>query len=377
MDVRTNLAKLRAKRGLGVSELATKSGISRQTVYAIEAGDFVPNTVVSLKMAQVLETTVEDLFQIDIEDDAQEEIVEATVLGDMEAMAAGQALRLCHVDGRLVAVAPESGGWSLPLADAVLLKSVRSGKGTNNARVQILGDKWKKFPRVLLAGCDPSVSILAQWMQSQGCELVVAYENSSRALELLHEGLVHVAGTHLVDKVGGEADLSPITKMFARNAVAVISYATWEEGLVTAKGNPKRIEGIADLPRKDIRFTNRELGSGCRRLLDDLLLEKGISGKYVNGYDRITEGHLHAARMVRSGEVDCCISTQAVARALSLQFISLAEKPYHLVIRSSQLKHPPIQTLIETLGRASFRREVKACTGYSMRTAGDRLYPKR
>lgn len=82
-----------------------------------------------------------------------------------------------------------------------------------------------------------------------------------------------------------------------------------------------------------------------------------------------------AARLVRSGEFDCCMSTWAVARAMSLDFIPLAEKPYHLVVRRTQLDDPPIQTLIETLGRVSFRREVESCTGYNMRTAGDRLYP--
>jgi putative molybdopterin biosynthesis protein len=210
-------------------------------------------------------------------------------------------------------------------------------------------------------------------MRARGCELVVAYENSSRALEFLRDGMVHIAGTHLVSKADGKAGLLPTTKMFGPNSVAVISYAIWEEGLVTAPGNPKGISGITDLARKDVRFINRETGAGCRRLLDDLLRKHGISGKQIKGYERVTAGHLPAARLVRSGEVDCCISTQAVARALALDFIPLAQKPYHLVIRRTQLKHPSIQTLIDTLGHTSFRREVESCTGYCMRTSGDRL----
>jgi putative molybdopterin biosynthesis protein len=142
---------------------------------------------------------------------------------------------------------------------------------------------------------------------------------------------------------------------------------------VTAHGNPKKIAGISDLARDNVRIANREMGAGCRRLLDDMLRQQNIATSKVKGYDRVVAGHLPAARLVRSGEVDCCISTQAVARALSLDFIPLAQKPYHLVVRRTHLNLPPIQTLLETLGRASFRREVEACTGYSMRTAGDRL----
>src|ERR1700693_5042143 len=43
MEVTTRLAELRTKRGLGAAQLADKIGVSRQTVYAIEAGTYVPN----------------------------------------------------------------------------------------------------------------------------------------------------------------------------------------------------------------------------------------------------------------------------------------------------------------------------------------------
>lgn len=373
MDVHNNLAELRAKRGLGAAQLAARVGISRQTVYAIEAGTYVPNTAVSLKLARILDTSVEEIFKIEPESKTQNDCIEAIVLGDTESMAPGQPLRLCSVDGHLVAVASEPSSFGLSPSDAVLLTRVRSEKRHANAKVQILGNEWKKPNRLLISGCDPSVSILAHFMQQQGHELVVAFENSSRALELLRDRFVHIAGTHLMDKVTGRTDLLPITKMFGRNSVVVISYAIWQEGLVTAQGNPKRIAGIADLARKDIRITNREPGAGCRRLLDDLLRKQDIPGSKVKGYDRVTAGHLPAARLVRSGEVDCCISTEAVARALGLDFIPLAQKPYHLVIHRSHLSLAPIQALLETLSRAAFRREVEARTGYSMRTAGDRL----
>jgi putative molybdopterin biosynthesis protein len=373
MDVQNSLARLRAKRGLGASQLAAAVGISRQTVYAIEAGTYVPNTAVSLKLARILESSVEDIFQLKQEEQAVTETAEAVLLGDSESLPHGQPLRLCNVNGHLVALPSEAGAWGLPSSDAVLLAPIHGAKRLVNAKVQILGNTWKNPARLLIAGCDPSASILASSMQRQDCELVVAYENSSRALELLHQGLVHVAGTHLEEKADGKNILPKITKMFGRNSVAVLSYAIWQEGLVIAKGNPKKISGVADLVRKNVRIANREPGAGCRVLLDELLEEHGISTAKVKGYERVVLGQLPAARLVQSGAVDCCISTQASARALGLDFILLRQKPYRLVVRRTQLKFPPIQTLIETLGHVSFRREVEACVGYDMRTAGDRL----
>jgi putative transcriptional regulator len=62
-----NLAQLRAKRGLAAAELEAQTGISRQTIHAIEAGLYVPNTAVSLKLACILDTTVGELFQLEAE----------------------------------------------------------------------------------------------------------------------------------------------------------------------------------------------------------------------------------------------------------------------------------------------------------------------
>jgi len=65
MKVHNHLADLRQKRGLAAAELASQIGVTRQTVYAMEAGTYVPNTLVALKTAQVLGVQVEDLFRIE------------------------------------------------------------------------------------------------------------------------------------------------------------------------------------------------------------------------------------------------------------------------------------------------------------------------
>jgi putative transcriptional regulator len=55
----------RAKKNLTQADLADKIGVSRQAVNSIETGKFVPSTVLALKMAQVFETTVEVIFQLE------------------------------------------------------------------------------------------------------------------------------------------------------------------------------------------------------------------------------------------------------------------------------------------------------------------------
>jgi len=50
--------------------------------------------------------------------------------------------------------------------------------------------------------------------------------------------------------------------MFPRNSVAVVSFAVWEEGIVTARGNPKAIRAVEDFARPDVTMVNREAGAG-------------------------------------------------------------------------------------------------------------------
>ena len=65
METRTQLNQIRQQRGSSAAELAKLAGVSRQTIYAIEAGDYVPNTALALQLAKILEVRVEDLFQLE------------------------------------------------------------------------------------------------------------------------------------------------------------------------------------------------------------------------------------------------------------------------------------------------------------------------
>lgn len=44
------------------AELAKRVDVSRQTIVSIEGGDYAPSVFLALRIAEVLDTTVEDLF---------------------------------------------------------------------------------------------------------------------------------------------------------------------------------------------------------------------------------------------------------------------------------------------------------------------------
>lgn len=49
-------------------ELARRVSVSRQTINAMEAGKYVPSTVLALKIAQVFRKPVEEIFSLEEDD---------------------------------------------------------------------------------------------------------------------------------------------------------------------------------------------------------------------------------------------------------------------------------------------------------------------
>jgi putative transcriptional regulator len=58
----------RAIHDLTQEQLAQKLGVSRQTIHAIEANKYVPSTVLALKLAQLFNKQVGEIFRLDEED---------------------------------------------------------------------------------------------------------------------------------------------------------------------------------------------------------------------------------------------------------------------------------------------------------------------
>lgn len=367
MSVNTHLAEIRQSRGLGAAELAEKSGITRQTIYAIEAGAYVPNTAAALRLARVLGVTVEDLFHLPEEAPVAPPAIEIDLVSEDGVAQDGPPVQLARVGSRAVGVAHSPLLWELPPADAFLLSA---GKRNKRARVRPFQPTGLLKNRLVVAGCDPGMSVLARYALKAGVELVMIHVNSSRALAMLKSGLIHVAGSHLRDEATGESNLTAVKKQFPRSSAVVVNLATWEQGMVVAKRNPKSIRGIEDLARTDVRLVNREPGAGSRALLDAALGRLGINRKQVRGYETVAGGHLPASWQVRLGNADACIATRAAARVLGLDFIPLVHERYDLVLKKPFLALPAVESLLGTLSRADFRRELEVLGDYDTHNAG-------
>lgn len=66
MRLSNNLRRCRFdKDDLSQEALANAIGVTRQTIYSIEKGKFIPSTLLALKIAKFFNKTVEEIFSID------------------------------------------------------------------------------------------------------------------------------------------------------------------------------------------------------------------------------------------------------------------------------------------------------------------------
>jgi len=73
--VRNSLRVLRAMRDLTQADLAERAGITRASVNAIEGGRMIPSIFLALKLARVLDVSVDNLFQLSGEEQAGDDPV--------------------------------------------------------------------------------------------------------------------------------------------------------------------------------------------------------------------------------------------------------------------------------------------------------------
>lgn len=63
--MKNNIKVQRAIHNLTQQELAARIGVSRQTINAMEAGKYVPSTVLALKLSRLFEKPVNEIFELE------------------------------------------------------------------------------------------------------------------------------------------------------------------------------------------------------------------------------------------------------------------------------------------------------------------------
>jgi len=349
----------RERLGLSQQELADLVGVSRQAIVGIEGGRQVPATTLSLRLARALRCGVDDLFRL-----SSGEGLAARIAPAGEERLVGARVALAEVGDRWAAhrLAPDG----TVAADGV----VTAQPSQRTAVVRPLVDPVELRRNALVVGCAPILGALAQRVGARHADARTTWlpGSSARALELLQEGLVHVAGLHVADARPGEDNAAAVRRLFPDRRMLLVNLTRWRQGLVVPAGNPLAIRSGADLLRRGVRMVRREEGAGAQALVERLLREQGADRAYLPG--PLAWGHQEVAQLVRVGAADFGVAIEGVALAAGLDFVPLTEECFDLVVPADLAQHPPVQRLLETIDDPAFRDEMAEIPGYDGQEAG-------
>ena len=186
----------------------------------------------------------------------------------------------------------------------------------------------------------------------------------------LRQGLCQISGSHLLDE-SGEYNTPFVRHLFPDRDVEIVTLAYRTQGLMLASGNPKSIKKISDVAKPNVRFVNRNAGSGTRLWFDSELRKLRIPTDRINGYDTVVKTHTEAASLIASKKADVSLGLQAAAHRHGLDFIPLFEERYDLVLPREN--EGALTPLLDYLQTARFRTELNALTGYSSTHSGEQI----
>lgn len=227
---------------------------------------------------------------------------------------------------------------------------------------------------LVICGQDIVLDILTRYLEKQFPQVhfLRRYIGSIDGLMALYRGLANVVTAHLWDSDTNEYNLPYVRRLLPGHPTCIINLVYRMEGFYVAKGNLKNITTWSDLTKPDVRFINRERGSGARVLLDEQLRILGIRHQDILGYGDEEMTHLAIASKVARGEADVGLGIEKVAmQFINLDFIPLHKERYDLVIRQEDLERPHFQALMSILKSPSFRNEVIGIGGYDISRMGE------
>ena len=341
------VAARRKARDWSQEELSVRAGIPRSSVSAIEAGRLTPSVIAALAVAEALECSVEELFGTG-----------SKRAGDDVAWAWEPLL---FKDRYWEA---EVGGhrWLYPVE--TLAGSAWAHDGFCREKVLHERGDWEPNQTLVLAGCDPAAGLLAaEYAAASGFRLLAFTRGGGVALELLQQGLVHVAALHRSTAEQPHRNEQTVREKLG-GGYRLLRSAEWEEGIaLQAQDHTRSISACAKQVRQ---WAMREPGSAARECLDDLL------GK-PHEPKNIMLSHQAVVEAVRGGWAEAGVCVRLCAEDAGLRFLPVRHESRDLCFSAAMERDPRVQALIRLLRSRAHRRLIDELPGYDASHTGEMI----
>lgn len=332
------MRECRTRRGLTQAELADAAGISRTAVTAIEGDRLVPSVAAALAIADVLGETVETLFGASPSTASEETWA-------WEPREAESPYWQAEVGGRRLRYPAGATPMLTPWPDSISSQAAVSPEET-----------------LVIACCDPAAGLLAtQFANITGLRLLVLPRSSSQAIELLRQGLVHLAGLHL-----STAETPDRNEQVARETLGegcrLVRLARWQEGIAMAPST--QLRSVRAVSRAKLTWVGREPGSGARQCLDRLLQNRPAPRRIARNHRGVTEA-------IASGWADAGVCVQLASAEAGLDFLPVQEEAYDVCYPASLAEDRRVKAFLGVVRSAAYRRLLGELPGYDTTETGN------
>lgn len=216
-----------------------------------------------------------------------------------------------------------------------------------------------------------AVAALVAGIDRDALPLELRFRTSTDAVAALARRECDLAGFHIPLGRFEAATVAWYRRWLDPNLHCLLRVAGRQQGLILARGNPLGVEGLADLARPEVRFVNRQAGSGTRMLLEMMLAADGPPLESINGYNSAEFTHSAVAAYIASGMADAGIGMRAAAAQFKLDFLPLVQEHYYFALRSDAVEEPAMRQLLELMRDPAYHRLVAALPGYDATGTGE------
>ncbi|MDL2283859.1 helix-turn-helix transcriptional regulator [Oxalobacter sp. OttesenSCG-928-P03] len=228
-------------------------------------------------------------------------------------------------------------------------------------------------PVRLYASYGFAVAALMERINAIELPVELRYLNSMESIAAFSQNECELAGFHIPIGAFETETVQLFMQYLCPKKHQLIHLAHLKQGLLVARGNPKKIRKLEDIARRGIRFVNRQTGSGTRRTLELLLEENNIPHTAINGFETAEFTHAAVAAYIASDMADVGFGVETAARHFGLDFVPLMQERYFFAVSRNAWQNTPLSDVFGIMKSEDFKQHVNQLGGYDASEAGQIL----
>ena len=220
-----------------------------------------------------------------------------------------------------------------------------------SVRVQLQGQGLQPADLIVIGSHCPGLDWLLTELQRQGFSAKLLTLGSTAGLMAAKRGECDLAGVHLLDPETGQYNTPWLTE-----SLQLIPGYPRSQGIVFRRGDERfegrSVEQLADLIRSQpgLRMVNRNVGSGTRILIDQLL-----AGARPAGYAVQPGNHAAVVTAVVQQRADWGVAVAHAVTASGLAFVPLQQEQFDFVVPKARLHRPAVRAFCDLLRSAGMQ----------------------